>query len=127
MRYIISLGSNLPSGSVEIERAIRYISRIASVTATTPTYHTPDSRNPDAPQYTNAIVAVDCNHVTEDFIRLLKAYEVANGRKQGCKDIPIDLDLVCRDTEILRPRDFNAHYFVEGIYRLKRVSMSDKS
>lgn len=117
-RYIISLGSNLPSGTVEVEAAMNWLAVNSSIISTTPTYTTPDIHDPSRPSYTNAIAIIYSDINEEEFIKTLKDYEISRGRTHGSADIPIDMDLVCRDNEILRPRDYNAPYFTKGLYLL---------
>lgn len=116
--YIISLGSNIPQGKEEIESAIRWFAGFSTVISRTKVYTTPDAHDSSRPQYTNAIAAIDCNETAEKLNKMLKSYEVLRGRIAGSASIPVDLDLVCRDNEVLRPRDYAAPYFVEGLYLL---------
>ncbi|MFH8142897.1 MAG: 2-amino-4-hydroxy-6-hydroxymethyldihydropteridine diphosphokinase [Muribaculaceae bacterium] len=117
-RYIISLGSNIPSGDTEIKRALRWLEEFASLMAATPVYSTRDAYDPAKPDYTNAIAAVQCDTDASTLTGKLKQYEVSRGRVHGDGSVTIDLDIVCRDSEILRPRDYTAPYFVEGLYLL---------
>lgn len=122
-RYIISLGSNLShAGGEEITLAVDHLSSLGRIISRTPTYVTPDAYHPEAAPYTNAIVVV-CSAFPADTLNLLlKEYESSRGRESGSKVIPIDMDIVCRDNEVLRPRDYNAPYFVGGLYLLTKVS-----
>jgi len=117
-RYIISLGSNIPSGKEEVERAIARLDELGEIFAATPTYTTPDAYHPENAPYTNAIAIVGSEKNSEDLNRWLKAYEASRGRVPKGKQIPIDLDLVCCGSEILRPKDYNAPYFVSGLHLL---------
>lgn len=122
--YIISLGSNLSSGEMEVKAAIRWLSDISKPISETPTYTTPDAKDASKPRYTNAIVTICCDLGEEELAKKMKSYEESRGRIHGSAIVQIDLDLVCRDCVILRPRDFSAPYFVKGLYLL---SSSGKS
>ncbi len=117
-RYIISLGSNIPSGDSEISLAIAWLKDFTTLLAATPVYRTPDAYDPSKPGYTNAIAIVGSELEATELTTRLKDYEVYRGRVHGESPVTIDLDLVCRDMEILRPRDYQAPYFVEGLYLL---------
>ena len=57
----------------------------------------------------------------DDLVARLKKWEADHGRTQmktfeGV--IPIDIDLVIWDSRILRPRDFERHYFNVGYRQL---------
>jgi hypothetical protein len=99
-KYIISIGSNLANGDSEVTAAMEWLANVATLTAATRPYHTADAKNPQAPGYTNAIAIV------------------MSELRHGVAEVVIDLDLVCCDNTILRPRDYAAPYFVEGIYLL---------
>lgn len=48
-RYIISLGSNIPSGDSEISLAIAWLKDFTTLLAATPVYRTPDAYDPSKP------------------------------------------------------------------------------
>lgn len=117
-RYIISIGSNLPTGKEEVLNAIEMLRQSYRLTAATEPYTSPDIRDASAPRYTNATAIIDTEIELEDLNRRFKEYEKERGRQPGVKDVPADLDIVCCEDKILRPRDYNAPYFVEGLYML---------
>ncbi|MDE6360421.1 MAG: 2-amino-4-hydroxy-6-hydroxymethyldihydropteridine diphosphokinase [Muribaculaceae bacterium] len=117
-RYIISLGSNIQSGATEIQTAIEWLAGLSELIASTPVYSTPDAYDATKPCYANAIAVISCRLDAEKLTASLKEYEASRGRVAGSKEVVIDLDLVCRETEILRHRDYSAPYFVEGLYLL---------
>lgn len=119
-RYIISIGSNLPTGAEEVEKAISWLETSLGIISATPTYTTPDAFHPDGAPYNNALAIVTTDIESDLLTQLFKEYEKRRGRKPGCKEIPVDLDPVCRDNEILRPRDYSAPYFLEGLYLLSK-------
>lgn len=123
-RYIISLGSNLKNGDEEVRRAIGWLSGETALKGITPTYTTADIHGDNKPRYTNALAMAECELSAEDFNHLLKEYELSRGRVAADPSVVIDLDLVCRDNEILRQRDYCAPYFVEGLYLLHSASKS---
>lgn len=123
-RYIISLGSNLADGEKEINAAIEWLAEIATLISPTPTYSTPDIHGAGKPPYTNALATIRCDLPADNLNDRLKEYELSRGRMRANQSVVIDLDLVCRDDEILRPRDYCAPYFVEGLYLLASASKS---
>ena len=123
-RYIISLGSNLTEGETEVSKAIEWLSEVTTLLGKTPTYTTADIHGGDKPRYTNALAIVKCDIPAEHLTGLMKGYELSRGRVPADQSVVIDLDLVCRDNEILRPRDYCAPYFMEGLYLLHPMSKS---
>lgn len=112
-----------------MRRAIKWLSETTMLIEGTPTYTTADIHGDAKPRYTNALAIVKCDLPPESLNLLLKEYELSRGRLPANPAVVIDLDMVCRDTEILRPRDYCAPYFVEGLYLLhsfSKISDNDK-
>lgn len=117
-RYIISIGSNITEGESEVNTAIASLAGCHEIVSLTPTYRSPDIHGDSRPPYTNAIAIIESDIDTELLNLHLKEYEKSRGRVAGSSEVIIDLDLVCRDDLVLRQRDYNAPYFVKGLYLL---------
>lgn len=66
----------------------------------------------------NAVLSGYSDIPFEKLNKDLKAYELKHGRDSEARrkgEVPIDLDIVKWDGEILRPRDYAADYFRKGL------------
>ena len=68
--------------------------------------------------YHNAVFELDTRLDAGSLNAALKQYEDDNGRDRSTPVIPIDLDLVVYDGEVLRPGDFRHSYFLTGYRQL---------
>lgn len=117
--YIITIGSNTPDKNERVAKAIEWIKECMTVISATPVYSSPDAYHTSRPQYANAIVVIQAADGAEEMLdQLFKAYEFGEGRLRGTQDVPIDIDVVVRDSDILRPRDYTAPYFLLGLPQL---------
>jgi 2-amino-4-hydroxy-6-hydroxymethyldihydropteridine diphosphokinase len=116
-RFTISLGSNIPEGELKLAKAIEWLATVFTLIESTPTYSTPDVKDASAPCYTNAIAIISTELSPIQLNTMLKNYETDNGRirQSETKAVAIDLDLVVCDETILRPRDYSAPYFRQGL------------
>lgn len=116
--YIISIGSNLPTGKEMVTAACTWLGTLGSITSSTGCYTTPDAVHPHGPTYTNAIVCLVSACPAEKLNLKFKEYERQQGRVKGDPAVPVDLDIVVCDTTPLRPHDLTAPYFLAGLYLL---------
>lgn len=119
---VISIGSNCKERQEAVQKSIDFLSEKLQSPRASGCYSTPASNGKDA-DYLNAVLVGDTHDCREKFEALLKLYEVANGRTKLCKQegvIPIDLDLVVWNGEVVRPADFNKDYFQIGWKQLER-------
>ena len=93
----IGLGSNAPDREAQINRAIDFLRGYLSKCSVSSIYESAAINGTDS-SYLNAVV---------------------HGRSSKEKGVvPIDLDLVIYDMRILRPKDFERHYFNIGYREL---------
>ncbi len=119
---VISIGSNCKERQEAVQKSIDFLSEKLQSPRVSDCYSTPASNGKDA-DYLNAVLVGDTHDSREKFEALLKLYEVANGRTKLCKQegvIPIDLDLVVWNGEVVRTVDFNKDYFQIGWKQLER-------
>ncbi len=116
----ISLGSNSPDREERVQKAIKYLSdRLASFKVSS-IYESP-AVSGDGTTYTNAVVHGLTNMTSDQLVTFLKDRESMQGRtpeRDREDSVVIDLDLVIYDSRILRPRDFERHYFNRGYSEL---------
>lgn len=116
----IGLGSNTPDREYQITRAIEHICGYLNKCAVSSVYESAAFNGKDEP-YMNAVIHGYAPHDYESVIKFLKDWEAECGRTmtdtaQGI--IPIDLDLVIWNEHIMRPKDFERHYFNRGYREL---------
>ncbi len=116
----IGFGSNAPDREKNVRRAIDYISERLTDVKVSSIYDTP-AVSGDGSTYTNAVLHGRTSMSSEQLVTLLKDYETMEGRASSHEQegvVVIDLDLVIYDSRILRPRDFERHYFNRGYSEL---------
>lgn len=104
-----------------MEKALHWLSGQLSGFRHSSVYATPDYHGGQR-EYLNAVAI---GHTTLDALeleRLSKNYEICNGRDQEARsngEVPIDVDLVVFDKEILRNKDFRCEFFLKGYREIK--------
>lgn len=118
---ILSLGSNSHDSNEQMRRCIHWLQNTLQVTAKSTVYRTAATNGKDA-DYTNAVVAVGTSMPIDQLNGLMKQYERECGRTPQSKSlgsIPIDIDIVIFNGQIIRPKDFAQTYFTLGYQQLK--------
>ena len=85
-------------------------------------YNTQATNGIDA-DYLNMVVIADCNDELDIILEKFKNYEAISGRTLQSKIIgviPIDLDIVIWNNNIIREKDFNQKYFQIGWHQLNK-------
>lgn len=118
---ILSLGSNSHDSNEQMRRCIHWLQNTLQVTAKSTVYRTAATNGKDA-DYTNAVVAVGTSIPIDQLNALIKQYERECGRTPQSKSlgsIPIDIDIVIFNDQVIRPKDFAQPYFTIGYQQLK--------
>lgn len=116
----ISVGSNTSDREVRVNGAIEHIRGFLSRCEVSSIYETEAFNGKDAP-YLNAVVHGFSPVNSINLVKFLKAWEEKEGRNHdepSDGNVIIDLDLVIFDSRILRPKDFERHYFNIGYREL---------
>ena len=116
----IGLGSNSRDRESQISDAIKFVLGLLKDGKVSSVYETEACNGKDKP-YLNAVIKGRSVLPEEELVEKFKNYERQHGRQLGSKEegiIPIDLDLVIRGSRILRPKDFERHYFNKGYREL---------
>lgn len=116
----IGLGSNTDDRKFQIEQAIETLGTYLTDCSVSSVYESEAFNGKDKP-YLNAVVHGSTQHSYEEVCAFLKNWERDHGRtlEQSVEGvIPIDLDLVIWDMRIVRPKDFDRHYFNRGYREL---------
>ncbi len=84
-------------------------------------YETPEIHGRDI-TYMNAVASLETSMELDELITLFKAYELSSGRDQLCRiedKVPIDIDVVMWNDDVIRPKDFSSSFFALGFSDLK--------
>ncbi len=116
----ISLGSNSKDRSIQMENAVLYLKSIFDGVSCSTIYETQALNGKDAP-YLNAVAVANTDLSIVEATKLLKDWECKCGRTIESKlmgSIPIDLDIVVWNGEVVRDKNFSCDFFTRGYFQL---------
>lgn len=116
-KFILSIGTNSPDREWQMSHAIKQLKQIFKKTTFSEIYEVPAHNGIDAP-YLNAIMVGMTNQTLDEANGALKQWETICGRTPASKQqgvIPIDLDIVVWNNEVIRPVDYSREYVSKGI------------
>lgn len=116
----IGVGSNTADREERVNRAIEHVTHLLSKSSVSSVYESDAINGKDAP-YLNAVIHGLSPVNSTALVKFLKEWEIEEGRQQddvAHGQVSIDLDLVIFDSRILRPKDFERHYFNIGYREL---------
>lgn len=112
----LSIGSNTPDADARVARAAAILREAYPGVKISHTYRT-RSWGGNGPDYLNCVVYMETATPPDELKITLKTIERELGRIDTDKTaglIPVDIDLVVYNGDVLRPRDFNRDYFRNG-------------
>lgn len=115
-KVIISIGSNTTDGQEQMLNSLDWLKSTLSQCKASHIYRTPDLSEQNVFYY-NAVAEGYTNLDFEHLQDLLKSRETACGRTIAARlkqQVPIDLDIVIWNRDILRKKDFEQRYFQIG-------------
>lgn len=115
-KLTISIGSNSIDKVLQMSNCIAWLKENLKATIFSETYSSPAINGKD-PEYLNAVAIALSEETHEDLVRQFKAYEASCGRNSYSKkrgEIPIDIDIVIWNDNILRQKDYCQEYFKIG-------------
>lgn len=115
-KVILCIGSNVVDRCSRVREAALYLSGILENVEFTHPYETPERDGADILYY-NSVVAGYYKGDFNSLSNILKEYELMHGRDDDARnrgDVPIDIDIVIWDGEILRPNDYQSAFFQKG-------------
>lgn len=121
-QFVISIGSNSNDKSNQIAKSFDWIRSILNNVKVSDIYSTP-SINGVGPDYFNAVAIGYSEMTIDEFNFIAKQYEKECGRTKENKlteNIPIDIDIVIANNEVLRPKDFAHDFFQIGYRQLEK-------
>ena len=113
---LISLASNTPDKLRQMNNAFAASSSI---------YETVACGSIKSPNYLNAVVKIFTDTDHQELHNVLKTMEKAHGRTPESKlsgKIPLDIDIVVWNGEIIRPQDWKQDYFQTGLKELEQMT-----
>lgn len=116
VKVTLSFGSNSGDRVSNVFKALKWFESEAKDCCVSSIYETPEIHGHGAP-YMNAVASGFIVADFDSFERQTKLYEVRNGRDTSSRlqgKVPIDIDIVMRNNEIIRPLDFVCDFFQIG-------------
>lgn len=114
--YIISVGSNSNDREVQIKDVLNWLALLFEEMKSSSTYNTAAINGKDS-DYLNAIISGNSDLDFDQLNTKFKHYESLSGRNEKSNangSIPIDIDIVIYNNEIIRERDFKQSFFQIG-------------
>ncbi|MCM1503678.1 MAG: 2-amino-4-hydroxy-6-hydroxymethyldihydropteridine diphosphokinase [Muribaculum sp.] len=125
-RLIISIGSNSPDRATKITDALNWLGSLFYISSRSEIYSTPEYSGRFDPYLNCVVEALTEISSPEEIIISFKNYEQARGRTPESKSsgrVPIDLDLISFNADIIRPKEFHREYFLIGYKTLKPLTV----
>ena len=119
-KVVLSIGSNCQDKHSQIADALKWLSCNLCNYSQSSIYSTP-SINGIGDDYLNAVVIGESELEFDEINSLMKQYEKDSGRTTESKlkaSIPIDIDIVLFNENIIRTNDFNFDFFQIGYKEL---------
>lgn len=113
---VISIGSNHGDRVVQVADGIEWIKCILKEVSSSEIYSTIDCHGGKR-DYMNAVVKGVTAENISSLDALCKQYEFRHGRTEEARGkgyVPVDIDVVIFNHDIIRPKDFNQDFFQIG-------------
>lgn len=120
VKVVIGIGANCGDRENSVRKALEWLKTILIQVKCSEIYETPCVNQTGRP-YMNAVVSGVFQSTGIDLEDMLKDKERLMGRTAECKekgDVPVDLDIVMLDGEIVRPWDYRQKFFRIGFSQI---------
>ncbi len=117
VRAVVSLGSNYGNRELRIKQALKILKEFGEILSYSGIYET-DAIDGVSASYLNSVLVFTTDLSHQELIDKFKEIEIQLGRdksKLARTEVPIDIDLVIYDNNILRPEDYSRSYFRRGL------------
>ena len=114
------IGSNCGDREANVAAALQWLSHILSDFRHSPIYATPDCRGGHR-EYMNAVGVGLTEYDPAEFGLRCKEYELSCGRTSAARavgDVPVDIDLVVYEGQVLKEKDYRCEFFIKGYLSL---------
>ena len=121
MIYYLGLGSNDGDRELHLQNGLNYLAEICDNVYTSTHYASPALHQGDV-HYLNSVAVVEFAGDKSELDILLKKCERLEGRDEAARAegrVPLDMDIVIANGEIIRPKDFARYFFRRGYEELK--------
>ncbi len=118
---LLGLASNSPDCGQQMQLCIDTLRSIDGSLTVSPAYKTRAVSQRPVPDYLNAVARIRTTDTYEAFHARMKEIETQQGRTPLSKQtgiIPIDIDIVVWNDEVMRPRDLQHEYMQKGLRML---------
>ena len=115
-RIFLSIGSNAAERDQNVMKCMDWIAGHFTALAKSDIYTTPAINGKDN-DYTNSVMEIESELEHDDLKAQFKQHEKDCGRIPESKAlgiVPIDIDIVTWNDEILKPSDYSREYFQKG-------------
>ncbi len=119
---ILSVGSNSEDKNERVGSAVKWLTGLIDNAVCSEIYETPEIHG-KAITYMNAVVKGETSMELIPITRVTKEFEIGSGRTSEARMlglVPIDIDIVVWDGNILRPTDYSRSFFKIGYNQLCR-------
>ncbi|MDE6578717.1 MAG: 2-amino-4-hydroxy-6-hydroxymethyldihydropteridine diphosphokinase [Muribaculaceae bacterium] len=122
-RVVLSLGSNCGDRVSAVRDACKWLLTQLENGRSSDIYETQSVGSAGNP-YMNAVVSGEYPGNEKSLEALCKQYESEHGRTAEArlrKEVPIDIDIVLADSEVLRPKDYSCWFFQKGYRQIQKA------
>lgn len=119
-KLVISLGSNCGNRTNNVKQAADWLSRLLQDAACSEIYETPEIHGVGDP-YMNAVIIGLSDNDYDSLNSCFKQYEIRAGRNDDARnrgEVPIDIDIVIWNDNVIRHSDYSANFFKIGYLAL---------
>ncbi len=119
--YVFSVGSDYGDRAEAVKEAIAWLSTVLVDCKSSDVYETPPVGHRGS-NYMNAVVIGKSDLDADDLDHLCKEYEFSHGRDAEARNngqVPVDIDIVVADGNVVRPKDFKCNFFKIGYCQLR--------
>lgn len=119
-KFIVSIGSNSSDREWQISHAVEWLKEKFRDIKQSSVYETRALDGSDV-KYLNTVVRASTSKDAEEVVAMTKQYEVICGRTPASREqgiVPVDIDVVVWNDEIVRKEEFGYPYFSRGYYEL---------
>lgn len=116
VEVVLSVGSNCGDRHLLVKDGLAWLKNCLSQAVASSIYTTGDCHGGPRDYY-NAVVKGSTSLRIYELEKLCKEYEINHGRSSEARthgDVPIDIDIVIYDGNVVRPKDFRQQFFQIG-------------
>jgi 2-amino-4-hydroxy-6-hydroxymethyldihydropteridine diphosphokinase len=120
-KFIVCIGSNTADSAEKIAEACCEISAIVDDFIKSSTYSMPSFTGKGA-DYNNCVISGHTDKSLDEFTAYTKQIEQRFGRTAESKEagvMPLDVDIMMWDENIIRPNEFDRPYFMQGLNQIR--------